>query len=470
MCCGIPVVKELWRHCEQRGYYSGLLNPSGAVLAELGLEPATAYPGGFRVLEPFTREHNRLAWRTAFLMQLVYGRAPRIGEAVSSYSEPPAWLEDLRHSQHERFDRVLEASNYSGSAQLWLRLLLLMAGDIERNPGPRERGGGKRSNLSRGDLDLNVGFQPATSKRMSACLFAFNTWLQHELQISLDDLAWDFAAAPLALRAYGLDLFKRGKPRYQFVYTITGFQDQYPHMKPHLNPVWQIDRKWQQHEPGSCRAVISAPIMRAITSLCLLWNWHRWLAVTLIGFLGMLHPSEFLGLVRRDVLLPGDSLLGGEVFYVHIRQPKTARFARRQHCKIDDKLTLLYVQAVISGLHPSEPIFPGSANNYRRLWNLVLHHLQIPSTQRERGATPGVLRGSGATHMYLECEDLSRVQWRGRWSQLRTVEHYVQEVAAQTMLSRLPSFARHRIATFNAAAPDLLQNFLSTSRSAQGAE
>ena len=72
--------------------------------------------------------------------------------------------------------------------------------------------------------------------------------------------------------------------------------------------------------------------------------------------------------------------------------------------------------------------------------------------------------------MYLECEDLSRVQWRGRWSQLRTVEHYVQEVAAQTMLSRLPSFARHRIATFNAAAPDLLQNFLSTSRSAQGAE
>jgi len=851
---GIPVVKELWRHCEQRGYYSGLLNPSGAILSELGLEPATValpelgepvetsiripkalhekflfdclelfrgegnwtlahedlgltshpgvdvagkgvffgdllddsvfhilislalrrvvrewhagppcksfgtlrrprvrsklFPGGFRVLEPFTREHNRLAWRTAFLMQLViqggnyfsveqpgssvmfrldafrrlisqgcvitsfcfcqfgspfkkpskwlhnkpwlleleckctcksasehfviqgtftskslpefekrckpssvevYGRPPRLGEQVSSYSasypkslcrlmaagsvqaregpqpiiplsavirslekvgvsvdfptsilsaeiirrpfhedphwvgelsdslhfrellrfkflkqghinvlecrvhktwlkhcarvhpnsrtvalldsrvtlgatskgrsssraicrvlqgslgyilggclypggihiasaknrsdppsrnrpvappskESPAWLDDLRASRFDRFDRVLEASNYSGSAQLWLRLLLLLAGDIERNPGPRQQGRRRGPNLSRGDLDLNVGFQPATSKRMSACLVAFNLWLQRELKISIDELAWDFTAAPLALRAYGLDLFKRGDPRYLFVYTITGFQDQYPHMKPHLNPVWQIDRKWQQHEPGSCRAVISAPIMRAITSLCLLWGWHRWLVVTLIGFLGMLHASEFLDLVRRDVLLPGDSLLGGEVFYVHIRQPKTARFARRQHCKIDDLMTLLYVQEVIGDLHPGERIFPGSSNSYRRLWNLVLQHLQIPSTQRERGATPGVLRGSGATHMYLECEDLSRVQWRGRWSQLRTVEHYVQEVAAQTMLSRLPSFARHRIATFNAAAPDLLLDFLSTSRSAQNAE
>ncbi len=384
--------------------------------------------------------------------------------------EPPIWLEDLRQSKHERFDRVLEASNYSGSAQLWLRLLLLLAGDIERNPGPRQRGERRGPNLSRGDLDLNVGFQPATSKRMSDCLIAFNSWLLSELHLSLDDLAWDFAAAPLALRAYGLDLFKRGEPRYLFVYTITGFQDQYPHMKPHLNPVWQIDRKWQHHEPGTCRAVISAPIMRAITSLCLLWEWHRWLVVTLIGFLGMLHPSEFLGLVRRDVLLPGDSLLGGDVFYVHIRQPKTARFARRQHCKIDDRQTLLYVQAVIGKLPPSEAVFPGSPHAYRRLWNLILSHLQIPSTQRDRGATPGVLRGSGATHMYLECEDLSRVQWRGRWSQLRTVEHYVQEVAAQTMLYRLPSHARHRVAVFNDAASGLLQDFLSTSRSAARAE
>lgn len=32
------VVAELWRHSEQRGYYTQLLNPSAAILAELGLE------------------------------------------------------------------------------------------------------------------------------------------------------------------------------------------------------------------------------------------------------------------------------------------------------------------------------------------------------------------------------------------------------------------------------------------------
>eukprot|EP00435_Cladocopium_sp_Y103_P076060 s103_g75.t1 len=32
------VVSELWRHSEQRGYYTQLLNPAGAVLAEMGLD------------------------------------------------------------------------------------------------------------------------------------------------------------------------------------------------------------------------------------------------------------------------------------------------------------------------------------------------------------------------------------------------------------------------------------------------
>ena len=32
------VVSELWRHSEQRGYYTQLLNPSGAILAEMGLD------------------------------------------------------------------------------------------------------------------------------------------------------------------------------------------------------------------------------------------------------------------------------------------------------------------------------------------------------------------------------------------------------------------------------------------------
>ena len=156
----------------------------------------------------------------------------------------------------------------------------------------------------------------------------------------------------------------------------------FPRHVPFLASAWQVDRKWQQHEPGECRPVISRPIMKAITSLCLLWEWHRWLGVTLVGFLGMLHPAEFAPLLRSDLLLPQESLMDNSIFYVHIRQPKTALFARRQHCKVDDLLTLGFIEKIYGHLGPDEPLFQGGMSAYCRRWNVVLTRLQgIPCSQ-----------------------------------------------------------------------------------------
>ena len=65
-----------------------------------------------------------------------------------------------------------------------------------------------------------------------------------------------------------------------------------------MTPAWQIDKKWQYAEPGECRPVISVPIVQAVTSIGLVWNWPRFVGVVLIGFLCMLHPSEYLVLTR----------------------------------------------------------------------------------------------------------------------------------------------------------------------------
>ena len=65
-----------------------------------------------------------------------------------------------------------------------------------------------------------------------------------------------------------------------------------------MTPAWQIDKKWQVAEPGECRPVISVPIVQAVTALGLVWNWPRFVGVVLIGFLCMLHPSEYLMLTR----------------------------------------------------------------------------------------------------------------------------------------------------------------------------
>ena len=49
-----------------------------------------------------------------------------------------------------------------------------------------------------------------------------------------------------------------------------------------------------------------------------------------------------------------------------------------------------------------------------------MERLGVPHTLAQNGATPGVLRGSGATFLYLETEDINLVAWRGRWSKVKT--------------------------------------------------
>ena len=156
----------------------------------------------------------------------------------------------------------------------WVRLLLLLAGDIERNPGP-----GLSKPRPRGELNMQVGFSQATVQRMARCLYSFEVWTKDKLGLSLDEVLATAEMADLALRGYGRFCFSEGRPRYWLVYAITGVQHQYPTYRNFLNGAWQVDRKWQLEEPGQCRAVLSAPLVRAIIAVALLWQWRAILLV-----------------------------------------------------------------------------------------------------------------------------------------------------------------------------------------------
>ena len=207
--------------------------------------------------------------------------------------------------------------------------------------------------------------------------------------------------------------------------------------------------------------MISAPIMRSALVIGLMWGWHFWVAVSMLGFLGMLHPAEFLALRRQDLVLPRDALLERPILYVHLRHPKTARFARRQHAKIEDALVISFLDALYGDFPLDAPLFNGSASVYRRQWDAIMERLQIPHSRKTRGATPAVLRGSGATHLYLATEDISLIAWRGRWTKLKTVEFYLQEVAAQLMLHQLDPLAKHRIQFLSNFSAAVLQQSIS---------
>ena len=354
------------------------------------------------------------------------------------------------------FDLVCASASVPRLLGRWVRLFLLLCGDVERNPGPFYTGG------PRGCLDLQSGFAPSTRHKMTKALGAFTVWLEKDFGLSLEAAMSSPQSAALALRAFGLHLYSAGFPRYLLVYAITSIQDRFPEFRTHLAPAWQIDRKWQLAEPGECRPVISQPILQACIALAICWGWYDWAALTAVGFLCMLHPAEMIPLIRQDLVFPADALSPDPVAYVHLRNPKTQRFARRQHARLEDPLVLQWLSALYFDLPLSARLFRGSMYVYRRQWNSILARLGIPHQLANRGATPGVLRGSGATFLYLETEDLSLVSWRGRWSKTKTVEFYLQEVAAQLMLHRLPPWSRDRIRLLASYARPLILQLIAS--------
>ena len=363
----------------------------------------------------------------------------------------PQWYLDLCGGDYRSFDVSCQAAHFPRNAARWLRMLLLLSGDIERNPGPVK---------DRGELDLGTGFHRATAERMRKCLAAFESWITSEVKISWDGVMAQSDSCAAALRAYGLHLFRTGQARYRFVYTVTAVQDRFPQHRPFLGPAWQIDKKWQVAEPGACRPVMPLAVFRASICVGLLWGWRRWVGVTLLAYAGMLHPAEFIELQRRDLMLPKDTCFTTTDLYIHLRNPKTARFARQQHVKISDPEVLRYTAKVFSGFPLDERLYGANINAYRNQWNCIMSRLGVPYRQVQRGMTPGTLRGSGATRMYLDTENIPLILWRGRWARLRTLEFYLQEVSAQVFTHSLTPQSQQLIARLHSACPGVFHYIL----------
>lgn len=223
-----------------------------------------------------------------------------------------------------------------------------------------------------------------------------------------------------------------------------------------MGVAWQIDRRWQVHEPGKCRSVLPPIVIRAAIAIAALWQWNKWLALVMLGFGAMLHPSELLALERQDLCFPCDLGFDSDSLYIHVKDPKTARFARRQHGRIDDPVIIKAAYTVFGSLPLTAKLYGGTSVMFRKQWNAIFARLGISTSQHDRGATPGVLRGSGATFLYVSSEDVTWVAWRGRWSRSKTLEFYLQEVAAQVLIHHLDPSSKSMIKTLGDAAWSIL--------------
>ena len=146
--------------------------------------------------------------------------------------------------------------------------------------------------------------------------------------------------------------------------------------------------------------------------------------------------------------------------YVRILHSKTSRFMLRQHARGSDQGSVFFLDQIFGCMPQSGLLFNCSANVFRARWSGLFAHLGINASERDRGITCKSLRGSGASWFFHHIEDLDRVLWRGRWSAKRTLEHYLQEVMGQVLLSNLPQEKHDFVLQLAAAASDLLSESL----------
>ena len=248
-----------------------------------------------------------------------------------------------------------------------------------------------------------------------------------------------------AIKEFGNVLYSEGAALYIYRHLAVFVQKTVFGVRPFMNVVWDNLHRWESLEPVTHRIPVPGSVLRALVSLAVCWKWPRFAATICLSFFGITRPGEVLKATRRDLLLPGDLLVGLQnPAYLRIVESKSRRHGKRriQHASVHDQGVVQFLTAVFGKLQKDERLYPISAGSFRRRWDKLCQHFLIGPEHR---LTPGSLRGGGALEEYRSGTDLQRILWRMRIRHLITLEHYVQEVAAESFLVDLSEEGRRRI-------------------------
>ena len=205
-----------------------------------------------------------------------------------------------------------------------------------------------------------------------------------------------------------------------------------------MNPAWQLVSQWEELQPVCHRRPLPEVLFRAMVVLALQWNWTRFAGV-------LICIGEVLSAIRQDLVLPvGMFDAERRSAFLWVRKPKTLRRGkgRVQHLRVENHEAVRCLERIFGELAEFLPLFPFSPAAFRTRWEKILSALGIPAELRP---TPASIRGGGAILAYHRGETISNILWRMRLVSQTTLESYLQELAAESVLIRLPEVTKVRI-------------------------
>ena len=324
------------------------------------------------------------------------------------------------------------------------KLSALRAGEA-KNPGPR-RAAPPRPQGGLEDVQL---LEPVTVALRNKLWKVFVDWFAANMGAE-DPSEWAFRspqAFGAVMVAYGHALYDAGSSLHYYRQLLAHVQKLHVQVKPFLSEAWEVATKWQAVEPVEHRPPIPESLVLAMVSLAWLWRWKRWAAITLYTFSAISRVGE--------VLTPSDILFEQEVIYLQVSRPKTRnRGPKVQYSSADWKPCVQLVSVVWDTLLPDEPLFPGSPAAFRFRWDALLRHLNVSASFQ---LTPASLRSGGAVAAHRRQVSINDLMWKMRITHQKTLTHYLQEVAASSILPQLAANVRSNIMLLKELMPCLCQ-------------
>lgn len=213
-----------------------------------------------------------------------------------------------------------------------------------------------------------------------------------------------------------------------------------PRLKRKLQGSWSAIRSWEEQEPSNYRPPIPVPLLAALICKARLkaetapdkkgrFLWHCFGTLLMVGFFGLLRPGEIFCLRARDLAVSNSFSLGSEHAVLRIDQPKNARqmgaqqFVEIKH--LDSVNWLTWLRSKVS--NPDERLWSSTPTRFRKMFSDICLELGI----KQLHLSPASLRAGGATRLIDDGAEVGKIRFVGRWTNLRSLEHYVQVARAQ---------------------------------------
>lgn len=238
--------------------------------------------------------------------------------------------------------------------------------------------------------------------------------------------------------------------------TINGITDQRREWKGTLRVAWEVVDEWLALVPAGHHLPMPRPVLRAIAALALAWNWYDVASILLVAYPCYLRPVEMRDLQRQHLLLPSDFATDDSTIYVKIPSPKTRRFgARLQHARASEPVVCRWLETMLRGMPKEARLFGGTSADLDKRFAALVSHFGF-SAKDGSGFTLASLRAGAATQAYRDGLPLVDIQWQGRWRAAKTLETYIQEVAAQSVFDGLAPKDRRNIHALSGALDAML--------------